>query len=68
MTVRELIKALGGPHAVAGTLCTTPQAVSNWYARGVPAQHRMNLWRLAADAGLEWRPDGFEGVSLGEAA
>ena len=68
MTVRELIKALGGPQAVAGALGIKPQAVSNWYDRGVAAQHRMAVWRLAAEKDLDWRPEGADGLSVGRAA
>lgn len=64
MTVRELIKSLGGPKDVAAAMGLKPQVVSNWYDRGVPAQHQMRLWRLAAGAGLDWRPADSDGISV----
>lgn len=42
MTDRELIDSLGGPSRVAAILGTSPQRVSNWIKRGIPAQMKVD--------------------------
>lgn len=61
----DLIAKLGGPTKVAAARGVIPSAVSNWIARGViPAEHRMAVWRMATEAGLDWAPPGAEGFAL----
>jgi hypothetical protein len=62
MKFSELIKALGR-RAVAARCGVGENAVSNWVARGeVPAEHRISLWHLALEAGLDWTPPGAEAL------
>ena len=69
MDVRELIRSLGGPTKVAEDCGVTPQAVTNWMARGrVAAEHQVTLWRLATERGVAWTPPGAEGLKLESAA
>ncbi|MFN6998892.1 MAG: carph-isopro domain-containing protein [Elioraea tepidiphila] len=63
MTLRELVAALGGQRIVAERLGVGVTAISNWVVRDrVPAQHRLALWQLALDAGLDWTPPGAEAL------
>lgn len=65
MTTRDLIDALGGPAAVAAARGLSVTAVFNWCAGGaVPPRHWIALWRMAKQAGLDWRPPGTEGLDL----
>lgn len=59
MDVAELIRALGGPTAVGRRRGVRSQAVSMWIARRViPAEHHMDLWAMAREKGVDWRPPG----------
>lgn len=61
MDTRELIRALGGPAAVARKLRRTTSAVSLWLRdNAVPAEHHVTVWNMAAEAGLDWTPPGAE--------
>ncbi|MBR0678099.1 helix-turn-helix domain-containing protein [Roseomonas alkaliterrae] len=63
MVLRELVSALGGQRVVAERLGVGVTAVSNWVVRDrVPAQHRLTLWQMALDAGLDWTPPGAEAL------
>lgn len=65
MVVRDVIERLGGPAKVAAALGMRTNAVANWSLRGiVPARHHTRLWRMAQEAGLDWRPPGSEGLTL----
>jgi hypothetical protein len=65
LAVPDLISALGGSTRVAAACGVQPTAVSNWVARGaVAAEHRVRVWRLATEAGLDWTPPGAEGLRL----
>jgi hypothetical protein len=64
MTDRDLIKALGGPRSVARAIGASPQAVSNWYKRGIPAHHHLLLWRMAVGHGIDWHPPGAWGLAV----
>lgn len=65
VTLDALISALGGNVKVAAECNVGPSAVSNWVARGaISAEHRLTVWRLASDAGIDWAPPGFEGLAL----
>lgn len=39
MTIDEIIRAAGGPDAVAGDTGVTPWAVDKWRRNGIPEQH-----------------------------
>lgn len=65
VTVRELLKRLGGASAVAGRCGVSPSAVSNWGSRGeIAAEHWITIWRMAQEADLDWTPPGAEGLTL----
>jgi hypothetical protein len=65
LTLEQLIERLGGTAAVARACGVGTSAVSNWVARGgVAAEHRLTVWRLATEAGVEWTPPGAEGLRL----
>lgn len=65
VTVRELIKQLGGPVALSGCCGVVPSAVTNWAAKNeVSAEHRITLWRMAVAAGIDWTPPGADGLVL----
>lgn len=69
ISLPELIAELGGATAIAGRRGITPAAVTNWVIRGqVAAEHRIALWGMAVDAGLDWRPDGADGLILSREA
>lgn len=52
-----------GRKAVAERCGVRQNAVSNWLARGeLPAEHRLAVWQMALDAGLDWTPPGAEGL------
>lgn len=62
---RALVEALGGPKLLAAKLgVRSAAAVCNWYNSGIPARHHLPLWRLAQQAGVDWRPPGAEGLIL----
>lgn len=59
ITVRDLIKELGGPSKVAAICGISGSAVANWGARGdVAAEHRITIWRLAVEKSIDWTPPG----------
>jgi len=61
----KLIRALGGPKAVAEACGVTMSAVGCWQVTGtIPARHWLRLWRMAKERGLDWRPPGAEGLDL----
>lgn len=63
--LRDLIKQLGGATKVAARCGVTPPAVTNWTVRGeIAAEHRITIWRLAHEAGIDWTPPGAEGLTL----
>lgn len=65
ISVRELIRLLGGPTVVAAKRRVTVSAVTNWAARDeVPGEHRVPMWRDAYEAGIDWTPPGAEGLTL----
>jgi hypothetical protein len=65
LTVRELVRQLGGPASVGRKLGVTAEAICNWQARGaVPKARHLDVWRLAQAAGLSWRPPGADGLAL----
>jgi hypothetical protein len=69
--VAELVRALGGPAAVARALGLSTAGVCMWYqpsrlsrCPGIPPAYHARLWRLARAKGVAWTPPGFEGFSL----
>ena len=65
LDIPNLIAALGGPTKLAAECGVQPSAVSNWGARGsIPGEHRLKVWRMATEAGVEWAPPGCEGLAL----
>lgn len=59
MNMQELIRALGGAVAVGRALGLKPNAVSMWISRGdVSAEHRIAVWRMAVEKGVDWEPPG----------
>jgi hypothetical protein len=69
MTVSAIIAALGGPAALARQLGLAAGAVRMWSQRErLPTRHALAVWRLAHDAGLDWRPPGCEGLELARRA
>lgn len=62
MELSSLLSTLGRK-AVATACDVKPNAVTNWIARGeVPAEHRLTMWQMALDAGLDWTPPGAEAL------
>lgn len=52
-----------GRKAIAAACNVRQNAVSNWLARGeIPAEHRLTVWQMALDAGLDWTPPGAEAL------
>ena len=65
VTIPELIDRLGGATSLAKRLNVSRGAVAMWKVRGeVPAECRIQLWRIAVQAGVEWTPLGAEGLRL----
>jgi transcriptional regulator with XRE-family HTH domain len=63
MTLRDLMRGLGGQSRVAAALGVTRAAVSHWVAADdIPEARRIDLWVLALDAGLDWTPPGAEAL------
>jgi hypothetical protein len=61
--LRDLFSALGGQRVIADRLGVGVTAVSNWAVRDrLPAQHRLTVWQMALDAGLDWTPPGAEAL------
>lgn len=57
----EFLRALGGAAAVADLVQAGRSAVSMWISRKeIPAAYHLQLWRLATERGLDWRPPGSE--------
>lgn len=65
ITVKEFIRLLGGPTVVATRRNVTASAVTNWVARDdIPGEHRVAMWRMAFENGLDWQPPGADGLAL----
>ena len=63
MSLTELLRALGGHAEVARRLGLRRTAVSMWVRRGeIAAEHRLAIWQMALDAGLDWAPPGAEAL------
>lgn len=61
MTIRELMRSLGGQSEVARRLGVTRAAVSHWVAAdALPRERLMQVWVLAAEAEVDWTPPGAE--------
>jgi DNA-binding transcriptional regulator YdaS (Cro superfamily) len=71
MTVKDIIKSLGGPALIAGRIGIRPQAISLWAIKGrIPAQRVPQLERMARELGKpiraeQMRPDIDWGVLRG---
>jgi hypothetical protein len=64
-SIRDLVRALGGPAAVGRALGITLEAVCNWQRHNaVPEARQLAVWRMAQAAGLPWRPPGAAGLTL----
>ena len=58
MDMNEVIKGLGGTCAVAKIIGVSPQAVSNWKARGkLPPQWHLKIYKLCREKGWDYDPD-----------
>lgn len=69
MHTGEILKALGGPSAVAKALGLSLPAVSNWTMRNaIASEHHIAIWRLAMTKNVDWAPPGAEGLVLAPAA
>jgi transcriptional regulator with XRE-family HTH domain len=63
MTVRQLIRALGGGAAVAQRCGVTRQAVSHWVRDdAAPKSHHVTLWTMASEAKLPWQPPNADAI------
>jgi hypothetical protein len=63
MTIRDLVRGLGGGAAVARARGVSRAAVSHWVvANEAPEQHHLALWQMALAAGLPWQPPGAEAI------
>ena len=54
------IEALGGTHVVAAIMDIRPNAVANWYLRGLPAYSRDALGPLLEQQGFKFSPTLFK--------
>lgn len=62
LTDTEVISALGGPKSLSEALRLGRSAATNWGKRGIPAEHRIAVWQMALDAGLDWTPPGADSL------
>lgn len=63
MTIRDLMRGLGGQAEVARRLGVTRAAVSHWVAaNSLPGDRILQVWVLAAQAGVDWVPPGAEAL------
>ena len=66
MSIDDLILNLGGPAVVSRFIGVSMQAVCNWVRRNeIPPGRQLEIWRMAAERGIDWRP---AGVPVGQAA
>lgn len=69
MRIRELIKALGGPTAVAEELGERIATVGNWSLRdAIPREHHIAVWRIAQRKDVAWTPPDAKGLVLARPA
>ncbi len=54
-----VIDALGGPKKAAEKLGSTPQAVVNWYERGIPPEHFLVVTEQLTALGKSAQPTVF---------
>ena len=66
LSVRELIHAFGGPAVVGDRLGgIRADTVSMWGTRdSIPPEFHIPVWRLAQEAGIDWKPPGAEGLAI----
>lgn len=65
MQTGVVIKALGGPTAIAKMLGLSVPAVGNWTMRDeIPREHHLALWRLAMAKNVAWTPPDAVGLVL----
>ena len=57
MAIKSAISKAGGASALAVSLGVTPQVVTNWVKRGVPAERCPDIERLTGVMCEELRPD-----------
>lgn len=63
--VADILRRLGGPARVARACGVTISAVGCWQIRDeIPPRHWLTIWRMAREAGIDWRPPGAEGLDL----
>ena len=55
--IEKAIKAAGGPTAFAKLFSSTPQAVTNWRKRGVPAKRVLVVEKITGISRYELRPE-----------
>ena len=56
LTVRELVRQLGGATEVAAALGISSQAVCNWYVAGIARRHEVALYKRCVAMGVPWVP------------
>ena len=53
LTIREVVRRLGGEHEIARTVGLRPTSIRNWIADGyVPPKHHATVIELAAGKGV----------------
>lgn len=57
MNLKQAIHRAGGVTLVASRLNVTPQRLTNWVSRGVPASHCLRLEELTGVSRKDLRPD-----------
>lgn len=60
LTVKAMVRDLGGPPVLAETLGVTRQAIQNWIDENrVPAARESQVLQLCVANGINWRPPGW---------
>ena len=62
LTVRELVRRLGGATQVGKAIGVSSEAVCNWYTAGIPRSRHVQLWTLCRARGIAWQPPGADAL------
>lgn len=62
MNTADLIRALGGPTAIARRIGCTTSAVAQWGRAGIPRDRHLAVWQMALEAGVDWEPPGADEI------
>lgn len=60
MSIRAIVKELGGTNRVSQEMKVGPSAVSNWIADdAIPKARQIEFYALCLARGVDWRPPGL---------